>query len=108
MDAAPVLEPTDGTLDQVALLVAGAIEGVVAFAGGIVWDDGSRPALDHEPAQVVAVVGCIRQAGDGRRQRLQQVPRDRSITTVSRGECEREHSAKTVDDKMDLGATPAT
>src|SRR6266581_902090 len=57
-DAAPVLEPAEHALDQVAQLVGVRIERMVVLAGRIVGNDGSGAALDREQPAPVAAIGA--------------------------------------------------
>ena len=49
-NAAPVLEPTEHALDEIALLVDVGIEGMEALAGRVVGDHRLGPALAQELA----------------------------------------------------------
>ena len=49
-DAAPVLEPTEHALDEIAALVDLGIEGMEALAGRVIGDHRLGPALAQELA----------------------------------------------------------
>jgi len=106
-DAAPVLEPTEHALDEIAPLVDVGIEGMEALAGRVVGDHRLGTALAQELAQPIAVVGCVGDAQSSGRHGRQQRPGDAHIAELARGYFEGDEPAETVDDGVDLRRPPA-
>ena len=61
-NAAPVFEPAEHALDEIALLVGALVERVEVPARRIVGDHGQGAAIEQEAAQGIAVVGRVSDA----------------------------------------------
>ena len=55
----PVLEPTEGTLDNITRPVGGFVEGMFPLARRVVRDDGLTAAGPQPSAQRITVIGGI-------------------------------------------------
>ena len=107
VDAAPVLETSDRTLDGVAGLVADGVERVRPLAGRVVGDHRLGFAVTQEGAERIAVVGGVGQAegrgGKAGEQRLSLW----GVAAVPRRQHKARHAAEPVRDQVDLGAASA-
>ena len=106
-DAAPILEPAEHALNQVAQLVGLRIEGMEVLAGRIVRNDRLGAALDQEPPERIAVIRGIGGAQTACWQRLNQAAGDWCVAALARGYLERDGTAATIDNSMDLCRSPA-
>ena len=105
-DAPPVLEPTEHTLDEIALSVGVGIEGMEALAGRIVGDHRLGAALAQELAQPIAVVGRVSDAQSSCRNGLPTTTQRRAHRRAGPGHFEGDEPAETVDDGADLRRRP--
>jgi hypothetical protein len=81
-DTAPVFEAAECPLDCVAEAVGGAVEGMMAFSGRIVWDDRLCSSSDQRGAQGIAVISGVGQA-EHRCEAVHQLGGDRRIASVA-------------------------
>lgn len=81
-NAAPILEPAKHSLDHVALPVELAIERVKTLSGRVVGYAGQSSALDKKLARSIGVVGPVRSAVSGGRQRRKQRGRREHVRVV--------------------------
>ena len=89
------------------MLVGVRVEGLDAFAGRIVGDDGGRAAVDQEAPQLVGVIGGVGQAQARVGQGFEQGPGEGSVTALSGGYFEGDEAAFAIDDRVDLGRAAA-
>ena len=106
-DGAPVLQATEGALDDVALAVGDGIEGRAVGAGGHRRDDDFGSLRGQEAAQVVGVVGLVTEQALRRRDRCQQVTRAADVMGLARRQEQRVEPAVLVSERVDLGRAPA-
>ena len=78
-----------------------------ALSVGRVRDHRPGSASEQQAAQRIAVVGPVGGEGDGGRQGLDQVGRDRRVTPLARRDDEGYEAAQPVDQGMELGGRPA-
>src|SRR5438094_3976687 len=100
-DTAPVFEPAEHALDQVAQLVGLWIEGMEVPAGRIVRNDRLGAALDQEPPERIAVIRGIGGAQTACWERLNQVAGDWCVAALARGYLERDGTAATIANTME-------
>ena len=102
-DAAELLEAGEAALDEVALAVELAVEGVSAGALWRVGDDGGGAAAGDELAEVPGVVGAVGQHDLGRQ------PRDqggclRHVAAMTGGEVKGDRVAEPAHGQVEFGA----
>src|SRR5262245_46917625 len=106
-NAAPILETTEGALDHIAMPVSGAVEGVQAFADGVVWNDRPGSPAAQELAQGIAVIGRIGSALPGGRQLRDEACSGPHIAELTWRHLDGDGPAERVADRVDLGGAAA-
>lgn len=105
-DTPPVFELTEHSLDGVAFAVGLSIEGMGAFSGRIVGDDGSGAQFDEELAQAVAVIGRVGDADRRWRQGRDQGQGNTGVTELTGRDLEGDRATKAVCCSVDFRRTP--
>src|SRR6185437_7529653 len=100
-DASPVLEARKGALDDIPALVGLLVEWVQALAGGILFDDRCRAALEQEGPKIITVVGGIAQQRARGRQWLDQCGCGTDIPALSWGQLKGDQPPVMVENGMD-------
>ena len=78
-----------------------------ALAGRVIGNDRLGAALDQKQPEPVAVIGGICGAQTAWRQRFQEAAGDGCVAALARGYLERDGTAATIDNSMDLCRSPA-
>ena len=106
-DAAEVLDPAEGALDDVARPVGERIEGMPVHPGDLVRDDGRGAARSQEAAQMIDVIGLVADEAAARRRRGDERRRALDVGDLAAGQEEGVRPAFAVDEGVDLGRAPA-
>lgn len=106
-DAPPVLEPTEGPLDDIPRPIGGFVEGMFPFTRRVVGDDRLAAAGPQPGAQRVAVVGSISQTARWPQGGHQSGPNGR-VPPMPRPDNQPPGAAVFIDRRMDFGRPPAT
>jgi hypothetical protein len=106
-NAAEILEPTEGVLDQVAVAIAGAVVADRAFAAGASGDHRHGAGLTNGSAQRIGVISLVGQDIAGFAGTLEQPRSDGYVGDVPRRQGQCEGPADGVGESMDLGRLTA-
>lgn len=106
-DAPPVLEAAEHALDDVALLVDGAVVIILELAVFARRDDGLGASSNQPFPQSLAVIALVGDEVGGRRHRFDTEPCDLAIVNVSGRQEQDAGSSFLVADRVELGISSA-
>jgi len=106
-DAAPILEPAEAALDDIAFLIDFLVVTDFRFAIGFARDDGLDAAGLKKGTQCIAVIALIGEQSLDPRDEADTVLRHNAIGGVAGREDENPRPAKLVDYRMDLAVAAA-
>ena len=105
-DAAPVLESTEGALDDIPGPISDGVEGMFAFASRVVGDDRLTAAPPQQGAQRITIIGGIGQTAL-RGHIGHQFGPDRGVPAMARADDQPPRAAVLIDRGMDFSRAPA-